>query len=60
VGNVINFSKTVGVITPKTFVKNTAKGAGKGIVDEYRSKKSNMHIFFQHIQFLSFNIIYLT
>lgn len=44
VGNVINVSQNINYMTPKGFVKKTAKGAGKAIVEELRPKTSGRSI----------------
>lgn len=36
VGNVINISHNVSVLTPKSFVKRTAKNASKAMIQGYR------------------------
>lgn len=38
VGNMINLSKNINIITPKGFAKKTVKGAGKAIFTDFRPK----------------------
>lgn len=40
IGNVINISQNVSVLTPKSLAKRTAKNAGKAMVQAYRPAES--------------------
>lgn len=42
VGNMINLSQNMSLITPKGLAKKTVKGTGKAIITDFRAKSSSI------------------
>lgn len=54
VGNMINLSKNINIITPKGLARKTMKGTGKAIFSDFRPKVVNGKLS-RHVKMLSSN-----